>query len=197
MYTFILYVHLLAVSISLGILLQQDFALWRSRNRRLTPTEVLALKNTTSIIFVALSVLWLTGFILITLGYLQASQTYFSNEKLWAKLSVVGILTLNGWFLHQYSFPRIIGNSGILQLPDPERKLIACSGALSTTSWLFACYLGIARPWNFTHSYQEIIALYLFLVLGSFITAYAVIHSMRVIKPMDLCINNKADRDAI
>lgn len=196
MYALILYAHLMSACVAIGILLQQDFALWQSRNRALTHNEIIELKNTTTIVFIALFLLWLSGISMVTMGYLQNPEIYFSNQKLWAKFSVVIILTVNGFFLHHYSFPRITGNKGILELPNFEKKLVAYSGALSTTSWLFACYLGMARPWNFTTTYEEVMAIYGLLLAGALITAYAVVHTYRPTARIDLHINSDV-RDAI
>lgn len=107
MKTLVIYAHLLAACVSIGTLLLQDLALWRSRYRVLTQDEVVTLRNTATIVFIALLVLWATGAGLVTMGYLEDPQAYFSNQKIWAKFSVVIILSFNGVFLHFYCFPKL------------------------------------------------------------------------------------------
>src|SRR5690606_39758181 len=91
----VVYAHLLAACVSIASLLLQDLALWRSRHRVLTQDEISALRNTANIVFMALVVLWVTGITLVTIGYFENPQEYFSNQKIWAKFSVVVILSLN------------------------------------------------------------------------------------------------------
>lgn len=197
MKTLVIYAHLLAACVSVGTLLLQDLALWRSRYRVLTQDEIATLRNTATIVFIALLVLWATGAGLVTMGYFENPQEYFSNQKIWAKYSVVIILSLNGVFLHFYSFPKIVGNQAILQLPSLDQKWIGCSGALSTVSWLFACYLGIARTWNYSVDYSSIMLLYAGLVLVAFIVAHEVMRMSRTVLLANLSMRESADRDTV
>lgn len=197
MNTLIVYAHLLAACVSIGVLLMQDLALWRSRNRPLTIPEIGTLRNTATVVFIALLALWITGIALVTVGAWANPEQYLWNQKLWAKFSVVVVLTLNGFFLHFYSFPKITGNKGVLQLPLNEQRWIGCSGALSTVSWLFACYLGIARPWNYTIDYSSIMFLYGGLICAAFIFAYEVMKMSRNYETTDLSMSSKIDRDTV
>jgi hypothetical protein len=88
-------------------------------------------------------------------------------------------LTLNGIALHFFSFPRLISPAGLVGTPAFEQITMVLTGALSTTSWLFACYLGIARPWNYTVDYSFIMAIYAGLLIAAFIVAGEVLRSMR------------------
>ena len=196
MKTLVIYAHLLAACVSIGTLLLQDLALWRSRYRVLTQDEINTLRNTANIVFIALVVLWATGSGLVTMGYFE-NPDFFSNQKIWAKISVVIILSLNGVFLHFYSFPKIVGNKAILQLPSADQKWIGCSGALSTVSWLFACYLGIARTWNYSVDYSSIMLLYAGLVFFAFIVAHEAMRMSRTIHIANLNMNERGDRDTV
>lgn len=197
MKTLVIYAHLLAACVSIGSLLLQDLALWRSRHRVLTQDEVTALRNTAHVVFIALVVLWVTGVTLVTLGYFENPQEYFSNQKIWAKFSVVVILSLNGVFLHFYSFPKVVGNKAILELPAADQKWIGCSGALSTVSWLFACYLGIARNWNYSIDYSSIMLVYGSLVVVGFVVAHEVMRMARPDQLAGLRMSKRVDRDVV
>lgn len=196
MKTLVIYAHLLAACVSIGTLLLQNLALWRSRYRVLAQDEINTLRNTANIVFIALVVLWATGSGLVTMGYFE-NPDFFSNQKIWAKISVVIILSLNGVFLHFYSFPKIVGNKAILQLPSVDQKWVGCSGALSTVSWLFACYLGIARTWNYSVDYSSIMLLYSGLVLFAFIVAHEVMRMSRTIHIANLNVSEREDRDTV
>lgn len=161
MKTLVIYVHLIAACVAIGILLIQDIALAKTRGNALSAQGVDELKRAAKIIFLALGGLWISGLILVLMGYIENPQQYLMNQKLWAKFTVVIVLTLNGFILHRFSFPRVISRRGISGLGRIEKTLVVLSGSTSTISWLFACYLGIARPWNHTVEYGFIMSVYL------------------------------------
>lgn len=179
MKTLVVYAHLLAACVSVGILILQDSALAKSRCKAMTPAAIKDLIKAADIMFVALVVLWITGLSLVLLGYLENPQQYLMNEKLWAKFTVVSVLTLNGILLHFFSFPRVTCRQGLLGISKLEQNLVATTGAISTTSWLFACYLGIARPWNYSASYEFVMCIYAGLIIGAVVVAWEVLRILR------------------
>jgi len=183
MKTLLVYAHLLAACVSVGILLIQDSALAKSRGKALPANAIKDLTKSAEIMFVALVVLWITGLALVLLGYLENPQQYLMNEKLWAKFTVVSVLTLNGIALHYFSFPRVTSRRGLLGLPTIEQILVTLTGAISSTSWLFACYLGIARPWNYTANYSYVMFIYAGLLIAAIIVAGEVLRMLRAPEP--------------
>ncbi len=183
MKTLLVYAHLLAACVSVGILLLQDLALAKTRGNPLPEKMVHDLRTAADIMFAALVVLWVTGLALVIVGYLDNPQQYLMNPKLWAKFTVVSILTLNGLLLHYFSFPRVVSHTGLLGRSPLEQSLIATTGAISSTSWLFACFLGIARHWNYTAQYEFVMLVYAALVIGAVIVACKIMHSLRVQEP--------------
>lgn len=177
MKTLIVYVHLIAACVAVGILLIQDLALAKTRGNALPAHAVSELKRAATIISLALIVLWISGLTLVLIGYLDNPQEYLMNQKLWAKFTVVGILTLNGIALHHFSFPRVASSRGILGLGNIEKTLVVFTGVVSSTSWLFACYLGIARPWNYTVDYSFVMSVYFILLAPACIVGLTFIHS--------------------
>jgi hypothetical protein len=183
MKTLIVYSHLLAACVAIGILLIQDLALAKSKGSPLSAGAIKDLTKSAEIMFIALVVLWISGLALVLLGYLENPQQYLMNEKLGAKFTVVSVLTLNGVALHYFSFPRVTSRRGLLGLPTFEQVLVTLTGALSSVSWLFACYLGIARPWNYTVDYSFVMFIYSGLLVGAFIVAGEVLRAMRRAEP--------------
>ncbi len=183
MKTLLVYAHLLAACVSVGILLLQDLALAKTRGNPLPEKMVHDLRTAADIMFAALVVLWVTGLALVIVGYLDNPQQYLMNPKLWAKFTVVSILTLNGLLLHYFSFPRVVSHTGLLGRSPLEQSLIAATGAISSTSWLFACFLGIARPWNYTAQYEFVMLVYVTLVIGAVVVACKIMHSLRAQEP--------------
>jgi hypothetical protein len=183
MKTLIVYAHLLAACVSVGILLLQDLSLAKTRGNPLPPQAIEGLRKAADIMFIALVILWVTGLSLVVTGYLENPQHYLMNEKLWAKFTVVSVLTLNGLLLHFFSFPRIVSRTGLLGRSPLEQTLIAITGAISTTSWLFACFLGIARIWNYTANYEFVMMVYATLIAGAIVVASNVMRSLRAQEP--------------
>lgn len=180
---FLVYAHLIAACVSVGILLIQDSALAKSRGKPLLKSAIKDLTKSADIMFIALVLLWITGLSLVLIGYVENPQQYLTNEKLWAKFTVVLVLTLNGIALHYFSFPRVTSRQGLLGLPTSEQILVALTGAISSVSWLFACYLGIARPWNYTVDYSYVMLVYGGLLIIAIIVAGEVLRMMRAPDP--------------
>ena len=98
--TLIVYAHLLAACVAVGILLIQDLALAKSKGTPLSTTAVKDLTKSAEIMFMALIALWMSGLTLVLIGYIDNPQEHLMNPKLLAKFTVVAILTLNGILLH-------------------------------------------------------------------------------------------------
>ncbi|MGV8835048.1 DUF2214 domain-containing protein [Cellvibrio sp. UBA7671] len=179
MKTLIIYAHLLAACVAIGILLIQDLAIIRSRGAPLSKGAINELIKSARIVSVALVFLWVSGALLVVLGYFENPQQYLLNQKLWAKFTVVLILTINGVFLHYYSFPRVTGTHGLLNLSVVEQVLVTLSGAVSSVSWLFACYLGIARPWNDTVDFSYIMSIYMSILIVAIIFSCELLRFLR------------------
>lgn len=182
MKTLIVYVHLISACVAVGILLMQDLALAKTRGNALALDAIKELKQAAEIISLALIVLWVSGLTLVLIGYIDNPQEYLLNEKLWAKFTVVAILTINGIVLHHFSFPRVASSRGIMGLGSIEKILVVFTGSISTVSWLFACYLGIARSWNYTVNYGFVMFVYLGLLGTACILGCTLVSNRDILK---------------
>ena len=72
---------------------------------------------------------------------------------------MVVLLTINGLLLHRFGFP-LLERAPFALLPSVARTRLALMGALSLSAWLFAAFLGIARPWNHTMVYAEVMGVF-------------------------------------
>lgn len=172
MNTLIVYLHLIAACVAVGVLLRQDLMLAKTAGRRLSIGAVKELKQAAQTIGVALIVLWISGITLVVIGRI-GDPNYLMNQKLWAKIAVVTVLTLNGLALHHFSFPRVVSGTGVIGLNVLEQVVVVSTGATSTVSWLFACYLGVARPWNHSVPFDSVLFIYLSLVLPACVVGCA------------------------
>lgn len=95
-----------------------------------------------------LGLLWVSGVALIGLGIGFDVAAITANGKVFAKVTVVSILTINGIFLHLYAFPVFADKQG----KASSVRLLICTilGAVSSVSWFCASAFGAARvvaPW--------------------------------------------------
>ncbi|UUX96014.1 hypothetical protein [Aquabacterium sp. J223] len=151
----VLYVHLLATCCALGSLLATDL---RLLGRLLHKPSRIGPPNgyVTRLVGVSLVVLVASGLGLIAFG-LQERADLLHNPKLQAKLLLVGLLCANGWVLHRHTFRKLAKKRpprGLL-----ARLMLAVPVALSNSLWLYIAFLGIARPWNFSRSLAEVLAI--------------------------------------
>ncbi|WP_114946903.1 hypothetical protein [Microvirga calopogonii] len=123
------------------------------------------------IVAFGLLLLWITG-----LGFL-VFYSYFdpiklSNQKVWAKLIVVSVLTLNGIFIHRTVLPLIhdhIGRPLFDGLGPSQRFLLLTSGAISGTSWYVPFVLGAFPQFNFLPALPLVLT-YLFVLAATIVT---------------------------
>ncbi|MCP6698150.1 hypothetical protein [Pseudomonas donghuensis] len=151
----LVYGHLIATCIALGRVLQADQKLWRWRKDVLSQVQREYLEETQKIVTLALLALWGSGMLLVLQGYLYEGSAYLFNQKLWAKVSVVTLLSLNGALLHRMGFP-LLQKTPFVLLHNSARTRLALLGALSMSGWLFAAFLGVARAWNHVLPYLHV-----------------------------------------
>jgi hypothetical protein len=82
--------------------------------------------------------LWLSGFVLILLGLLQkGALEYFSNPKLWCKITVVAV-----WFLSTQIMRRV----GVPHLRKGKPVPMLRMSAVNISCWIYGAFLGCAKP---------------------------------------------------
>lgn len=133
----LVYAHLLFCVFALRDILVND---WKVLRRMLHPDELRPLHRRVTWL---LSGLWATGAPIAAIDLEMDPSQIVEKPKIVAKFVAVGVLTLNGWVLKHFCFPRI----GRLEaLGRAELALVMAAGATSTASWLMAAFLGVARP---------------------------------------------------
>jgi hypothetical protein len=172
----LVYGHLHATCIALGTLLQADHKLWRWRKELLDPAQREQLTEIQTIVSLALLCLWGSGLLLVLLGYREEGVDYLLNQKLWAKASVATLLTLNGMLLHKIGFP-LLHRAPFVSLSSSARTQLGLLGALSMSSWLFAAFLGVARPWNHAMPYLHMMGTFAALLLVACAVAIVVVRA--------------------
>jgi hypothetical protein len=165
----IVYLHLIACCVALGLVLTSDIAMVKrlmNGDARQDPDHLDYLQK---VVAGSLVVLWLTGIAIISLDASDNGWEYFLNPKLQAKVAIVLLLTVNGFFLHRSILPLMKKTGSLLDLPLDHRFLALFSGAVSAVSWFYAAMLGIGRPLNWKYSLTELLAAYPALIAGGFL----------------------------
>lgn len=98
-----------------------------------------------------LILLWGTGIGLIAINLMDKPE-YLTNQKLWAKVAIVVLLTINGVFVHNRVLPILKQKVGqrIFEMANKlETLLLTLVGSVSFVSWTTPFILGKASELNY------------------------------------------------
>jgi hypothetical protein len=133
------------------------------------------------IVTFGLLILWVTG-IGFLIHYALFDPVKLTNQKVWAKIAIVVVLTLNGMFIHRTVLPLMrnrIGRSLFDGITPSQRSLLLVTGSISATSWYVPLVLGAFPQLNFLPAWPILLAYMLLLT-----TAIVVTHGLaRVVIP--------------
>ncbi|MDH4442682.1 MAG: hypothetical protein QE284_20135 [Rhizobium sp.] len=131
----------------------------------------------TRIVNAGLLLLWLTGLGFLTY-YAAFEPIKLGNDKVWAKMTIVLILSINGAFLHAVVLPKMkaqIGRSLFDGMSTGTRNLLFASGALSATSWYVPLLLGALPQLNFVIPMTTILLAYALILAVAFLATQLVL----------------------
>ena len=176
----IVFVHLIACCVAIGLVLTSDIAMVRQLLDTDAPTDpaqvhLASLQRTVTL---ALTILWITGIAIIAVDMRTQGLRYLGNPKLQAKIGIVALLTFNGIALHSAVLPALRKAGSLLKLSFERRMVAIFAGVISAVSWFYAAMLGVGRPLSWKYSLVQILAAYPALIAGGiatmlFITAVA------------------------
>jgi hypothetical protein len=152
-----LFVHAIAFAITLSAVIREDLHWLRGGG---LGAERLA--RTMRTVWAGLLVLWASGLVLVAVAAAASPVPWVPSGKLAAKLVVVSLLSLNGLALHAWVFPRLL-RTGSLRAEESGHLggLPMMLGAVSSASWVFAAFIGVARPVEAVLPFGGFVALYL------------------------------------
>jgi len=162
----IVILHVFSMGVALGVTTVADFLFFRFlRDLKISQQESEILNTLSMIIWTVLVLIILSGLGL----YLPNAESLNGSSKFMVKLTVVGIIILNGIMLNFLIGPnltKIFGEEvNFSKSPRWVRRLAFAGGAISMTSWYSAFILGSLRKQPY--SYWEILGVYLVLVAGA------------------------------
>ncbi|WP_426221410.1 hypothetical protein [Methylobacterium sp. NFXW15] len=173
--TLLVGLHLVGLCFGLGGATMLDFWILRWMRWGGLPPEIARIFLFVSkVCSVGLILLWISGLGFLAV-YAVESPEKFQNPKLWAKITVVGVLTLNGLIIHSAVLPgvlRDVGRPMLDGISGARTGIFLVSGAVSGVSWYTAFALGLMRELNGTVAYSTLIGLWLLGVATASFGAY-------------------------
>jgi hypothetical protein len=161
----LLYVHLIAFAVTVSAIMLEDF---RLVTRGFSTQHLARLRGTSQIVLPGLLLLILTGGGMCALDFGMDWSVIATRPKLLAKISVVLVLVVNGMLLHHLAFPALQRKTAT---PLRTTVLLCLLGAVSSVSWLYAGFLGIARSLADRLQWLEFMSVYGLLVTLAFSVA--------------------------
>jgi hypothetical protein len=171
--------HFLGLVLGLGAATLLDLIFLRFlATRQVSPEHFQIVEFSSKVVSFGLVLLWISGLGFL-LHYGAFDPAKLGNEKVWAKMAIVGILTLNGVFIHRAVLPvvhRNIGRSLFDGLGRRQRSLLLVSGVVSGTSWYVPLLLGSIPQLNFVVPAWIILATYGGLLTAGILLTHGVAH---------------------
>ncbi|MDJ1006703.1 MAG: hypothetical protein QNJ13_02670 [Paracoccaceae bacterium] len=136
------FAHLLAVAVGFGVAVETEAFMIRRRRTVISPGMLSGLDHRHRVILWALGAMWVTGLALVALR--TGFQLSAFTPKLWAKITVVTILSVNAFFVAEVALPIIAEHKGrpIAALSGPAQSALFSVAGISAASWFVALALG-------------------------------------------------------
>lgn len=173
--------HLVGLIMGLGGAILADYTIFtRGVIRPVSPYTIHQTEFLSHIVLAGLTILWISGCALIWINLIDHPQ-YLTNQKLWAKIAIVVVLTLNGVFVHKYVLPilrRSIGNRLFADMPRKYLGVLTLFGSISIVSWAVPFVLGKASELNYVTPIWNILGVYAICVLAVWFVMFVVMSSI-------------------
>jgi nitrite reductase (NO-forming) len=185
-YSLVSILHILGVAFGAGGAFLSDFLLLSSlRDGRVDDSEFRLLKISGRVVWLGVFLLVISGGVLLWLSdfALLASSVFRT------KLTIVGVIVLNGIFVHRVHLPFIENYFGGKDLSMPPTRVrkhldwLAVSAAISSVSWVSAITLGYLRV--IPYSYGMILGVYILVIFALIAAALFVEKKQFPIKKSD------------
>jgi hypothetical protein len=161
------FMHFIGLALGLGAATLLDLMLLRFFVRGKISEENWKLVHfSANVVNFGLILLWISGMGFIV-HYALFDPVKLTNEKIWAKLAIVGVLSVNGAFIHMVILPRVkaqIGKTLFDGMTRFQRSAFLVSGAVSVTSWYVPVVLGAFPQLNFSVPASTILLTYAMLL---------------------------------
>lgn len=139
------YAHILAVAIGFGAAFLTDMYALARLGQLIDQSFISSLRTYHTTIWFSVIAMWITGVIMI---YIRTGFDLNNfSPKLFSKILIVAILTLNAKVISKMIMPLIEGSRGqsLFWLPLRTKIFLAAVGAISTSSWMLALAMGSSK----------------------------------------------------
>lgn len=120
------------------------------------------------IVTIGLGLLWVSGIgFLIHYGVFEPAK--LQNPKIWAKIAIVAVLSVNGLLVHYFVLPRIrnqVGKRLLDGLSPFDCSLVLLAGTVSVVSWYVPLILGAIPQLNYVVPAEVILSSYALLLIA-------------------------------
>lgn len=132
------------------------------------------------IVTAGLCILWASGLCYLT-HYAIFDPEKLGNQKIWAKIAIVAVLTVNGYFIHHNVLPLVrkqVGWSLFSGLPRRDCSLLVIFGTISATSWYVPLILGAMPQLNVGVPASAVLTAYSLLLLLGIALTQGLVHAL-------------------
>lgn len=175
--------HFMGLSMGLGAATLLDLMIIRFfLGQEMTQQKFEMFAFLADLVNVGLKLLWVTGLGFLLFYWLQ-DPVKLTNEKVWAKMVIVFILSVNGWFIHRSVLPFMYGQIGRTMLGGvPFRKKFAfvTMGMISVVSWYGPLIIANLPQLNFAVPMIQILMAYGLVLLVVLTIAHLVLFGSEI-----------------
>ena len=136
--------------------------------RGISYEHVYVVDFSSKIITIGLGLLWISGIgFLVHYGVFEPAK--LQNPKIWAKIAIVAVLSINGLLVHYFVLPRIrnqVGKRLLDGLSPFDCSLVLLAGTVSTISWYVPLILGAIPQLNYVVPAEVILSSYALLLIA-------------------------------
>ena len=167
LHTLLVVFHLFGVVLGVGGATVADYLILR--RAIFTPISaglIQIVSFISQVVTCGLVVLWISGTALF-FEIWQSTPDYPTNQKLWAKVAIVLVLTLNAFVIHGAILPRLrrqVGRTLFCGIGLGGQLAFVASSAVSGVSWYVPLLLGPARELSYVVSFASIMMVYAWLL---------------------------------
>lgn len=136
--------------------------------RGISYEHVYVVDFSSKIVTIGLVLLWISGIgFLVHYGVFDPAK--LQNPKIWAKIAIVAVLSINGLLVHYFVLPRIraqVGKRLLDGLSSFECSLVLLAGTVSAISWYVPLLLGAIPQLNYVVPAEVILVSYALLLIA-------------------------------
>lgn len=173
--TVVVFFHVLGLVLGMGAALLLDLFLVRyTFFRRIDQSAIDVARFGSKIVTIGLLLLWVTGLGFLWI-YAMSDPGKLANLKIYAKMTIVSLLTINGVLIHYFAIPSLEKKRGMYLWDRSSTFKILCDILLASVSivcWISATYMGLSKEMNFAAGYYDYMLGFLCLLNGALGTAF-------------------------